>query len=440
MAYGGIAGWFWFGAAAATLSLGLVSQPGGAGDEGKPGVDVQKTEDKAPAPGKPNAAAPGGRGGGGPPQGPPPAKVRVDAVREESVERWRQVTGELRAVLRSTVAAEQAGQVIEFAIDPGDYVEKGQTIARLDDQLAQLEVERARATFRTREASITEQTVTLDKSKRDLQRIEDSYSRSGASQIELDTIRTTVASTDAKLAQARSELASAQADIKLAEKRLADMTVKAPFAGVIIAKRTEVGQWVSEGDTVLELVALDTLDAWLDVPEAFAARLLPHNGVVAEVVLRVPSLKAIGNEPEFRARVSSVIPSADPLSRLFPVRVRLENKGTSDDVRQPGPLRPGMTVVGLVPTGEPQIAMTISKDALMRNESGTFVYFNGGGVAAIAPVRVEYAIGDRVVIQSAALRPGAQVVIEGNERMFPGQPLMIQNAPAPAPAPAPASR
>jgi len=431
MAYGGIAGWFWFGAAAAMISLGLASQPGGAGGDGKPGDDAQKTEDKAPAAGKPGEAAPRGGGRGGPPQGPPPAKVRVDAVREESVERWRQVTGELRAVLRSTVAAEQAGQVIEFAIDPGDYVEKGQTIARLDDQLAQLEVERARATFRTREASITEQTVTLDKSKRDLQRIEDSYARSGASQIELDTIRTTVASTDAKLAQARSELASAQADIKLAEKRLADMTVKAPFAGVIIAKRTEVGQWVSEGDTVLELVALDTLDAWLDVPEAFAARLLPHNGVVAEVVLRVPSLKAIGSEPEFRARVSSVIPSADPLSRLFPVRVRLENKGSTDDVRQPGPLRPGMTVVGMVPTGEPQMAMTISKDAVLRNEAGAYVYFDGGGVAAIAPVRVEYAIGDRVVIQSPALRPGVRVVIEGNERMFPGQPLTIQTPPAP---------
>ncbi len=379
-------------------------------------------------PAKPAASGGGGGGGGGgAPQGPPPAKVRVDDVRQESVERWREVTGELRAVLRATVAAEAAGQVIEFSVDPGERVQKGHVIARLDDEIARLEVERARATLRSREASITEQTVTLEKAKRDLQRIEESYARNGASQIELDNIRTTVASSEAKLAQARSELAWAQSDLKLSEKRLADMTVKAPFGGVVVSKRTEIGQWVKEGDTILELVALDSLDAWLDVPEAFAARLLPRDGVAADVVLRVPSLRAVGKEPEIRAKVSALIPSADPLSRLFPVRVRLQNTGETET--ESGPLRPGMTVVGLVPTGEPQQAITISKDAVMRNESGNYAFVNTAGVAAIAPIRIDYAVGDRVVVQSAALRPGMQVVVEGNERLFPGQPLMIQNAP-----------
>jgi membrane fusion protein (multidrug efflux system) len=363
--------------------------------------------------------------------GPPPAKVRVDEVRMESVERWREVTGELRAVRRSTVATEQAGQVIEFAVDPGDHVEAGQVIAKLDEELASLEAERARAQLRTREASINEQTVALDKAKRDLQRIEDSFAREGASQLELDNIKTTVASVDAKLAAAKSELAWAQSDLRLTEKRLADMTVVAPFAGVVVSKRSEVGQWLGEGDTLLELVALNSIDAWLDVPEAFVARLLPKEGVAADVVLRVPSLRAYGAEPEIRARVSSVIPAADPLSRLFPVRIRLDNKGSTPG--EPGPLRPGMTVMGMVPTGEPQQSMTVSKDAVLRNETGSFVYFNSGGKAAIAPVRVEYAVGNRLVVQSPVLQAGMQVVIEGNERMFPGQPLLIQNAPAPAP-------
>lgn len=403
--------WRWMIATGSFLLCGIVA----AQPEGK--SDAEKNK---PAASEPQAAAP-------PAGGPPPAKVRVDSVREESVERWREVTGELRAVRRSAVATEQAGQVIELAADAGDHIEQGQLIARLDDGLVVLEVERARATVVSRQASITEQTVLLEKAKRDLARIEDSYSRNGASQIELDDIRTTVASTEAKLAQARSELSWAQSDLKLAEKRLGDMSVKAPFAGVVVVKRTEIGQWVSEGETVVELVALDALDAWLDVPESFAARLLPTSGTPTEVVLRVPSLRAVGAEPEFRASVSSVIPSADPLSRLFPVRVRLDNKPLGDGANGVGPLRPGMTVVGLVPTGEPQQAMTISKDAVLRNESGSFVYFDRGGVAAIAPVRVEYAVGTRIIIQSPMLRPGMQVVIEGNERLFPGQPLMIQN-------------
>ncbi len=365
-------------------------------------------------------------------QGPPPAAVRVDEARMETVERWREVTGELRSVRRATVAAEQQGQVLELAVEPGDHVEQGQLLARLDDVLAQLEAERARATVRTREAIITERSVAWEKAKRDLQRIEDSYSRAGASQIELDDIRTSIANAESRVAQARSELAYAQSDVRLAEKRLADMVINAPFAGVVVAKRSEVGQWVSEGDSVVELVALDALDAWLDVPEAFAARLIPKNGAPIEVVLRIPAMRAVGVETERRAAVSSVIPAADPLSRLFPVRARLANAGAAGVPGSTGPLRPGMTVVGLVPTGEPHQALTVHRDAVLRNESGSFVYINAGGVAAIAPVRVEFASGDRVVVQSPLLKAGSQVIIEGNERMYPGRPLKIQNTPPPA--------
>ena len=50
--------------------------------------------------------------------------------------------------------------------------------------------------------------------------------------------------------------------------------------------------------------------------------------------------------------------------------------------------------------------------------------FDAGGVAAVAPVQVEFAAGDRMVIREGALRPGMRVVVEGNERIFPGQPLI----------------
>lgn len=363
--------------------------------------------------------------------GPPPAKVRLDDVRLETVERWREVTGELRAVRRSIVAAEEAGQVVDMPVEAGDRVAAGQVIARLDDALARLEVERARALVQTREAIVAERITTLEKSQRDLARIEDSFARAGAAQIELDEARTNKANAEARLSQARADVAWAQADLRAATKRLEDMTIEAPFDGVALSRRTEIGQWVREGEAVVELVALDALDAWLDVPEAFAARLFPKEGRSPEVVLRVPALRAFGVDETLRAAVSSVIPAADPLSRLFPVRVRLENKPAvaSADASNGGPLRPGMTVVGLIPTGETTQAMTVHKDAILRNETGPYVFFDGGGVAAIAPVRIDYAVGQRVVVQSPALRPGMMVVIEGNERMFPGQPLIVTDAP-----------
>ena len=85
--------------------------------------------------GMPAFAQPGG--------GPPPANVALDPARLEQVELWREVTGEIRSLRRSVLAAEEPGLVIELTVNDGDRVEQGQIIARLDDVVARIEVEQA---------------------------------------------------------------------------------------------------------------------------------------------------------------------------------------------------------------------------------------------------------------------------------------------------------
>ena len=74
-----------------------------------------------------------------------PAAVTVDAVRLESVQQHRRVTGELRAVRSSRVATREAGLVIEMSVREGTRVRAGDVLARLDDSLLQLELKRAEA-------------------------------------------------------------------------------------------------------------------------------------------------------------------------------------------------------------------------------------------------------------------------------------------------------
>ena len=57
-----------------------------------------------------------------PPGGFPPSPVVVDAARMETVEQWREVTGELRAVRRALLAAEEEGLVVEVVHEQGDAV------------------------------------------------------------------------------------------------------------------------------------------------------------------------------------------------------------------------------------------------------------------------------------------------------------------------------
>lgn len=346
--------------------------------------------------------------------GPPPALVRVDPVRLERVEARREVTGEFRAVKQAALASEEPGLVVSMEVDVGAWVEAGQVLARLDNSLRTLDVDRRKAQHRSADATVAEHQAMVEKANRDLKRLKELQSSAGASQNEVDDAVTQLKSNEARLANAIAEAESAKADEQSAERHLADMTIKAPFAGSVIRKRIEVGEWVSEGDAVIELVAIDSVDAFLDVPERFIA---PLSSPGATVQLRIPAL-----DQTLEAPVTSVLASGDRLARTFPVRIRLSNS-ESDPVR--GRLRPGMSVIGLVLTGEPTEALTIHKDAVMRNDAGAFVYFDGGGNAAVAPIEPLYAFGERIVVRSPILKEGMSIITQGNERIFPGQPLSI---------------
>lgn len=356
--------------------------------------------------------------------GPPPARVVTDPVRQETVERWREVTGELRAPLRAALAAQSAGLVVQITVEAGDRVEAGKVIAKLDDRTARLEVARAEATVATRNAIVTERQAAVDKARRDLERFRHAFNQSSATQSELDDATTAVTLAEARLAQARAEVAWAESDLALARKRLDDMTIRAPFSGVVIAKRTETGEWVDSGGQLAELVSLDSIDAWLDVPEKYIGRL--RAGTTGQIDA-VPTVRirvaALGPGESISAPISGIVPSADPLSRLFPVRARIDNRD--------GRLKPGMSVVGLVPSGESEPSLSVSKDAVLRGETGPYVYYDNSGVAARAPVSIVDTAGDgaRLMVTSPVLRPGMDLVTEGNERLFPGQPLMKDRPP-----------
>ncbi len=356
-------------------------------------------------------------------EGPPPALVVFDPVKTQTVEKWREVTGELRAVRRTVLAAEEEGSVIELKVEAGDSVPAGAVIARLDDVLAGLEVEQARALMESRRATVAARQTLVDKALRDVERRTTAFSMNSGTEIEVLDAKTVSDQAAALLSVAQADLTEAEAKHRWAQKKLNEMVVRAPFAGTVAAKRTEVGQWLTRGAPVVEIVALDEVDAWLDVPESVAMTLGAR--VRAAVAGAGPGhaaptagvrMAALGPGAAVRsAPIAAVLPMGDPLSRLFPVRVRLDNKD--------GSLRPGMSVAGVVPAGETEPGLTIHKDAVRRGDSGTFVFFDASGVAAIAPVSVVSSVGDRLVVQSPLLRAGMNVVVEGNERLMPGQPV-----------------
>ncbi|MHC4830544.1 MAG: efflux RND transporter periplasmic adaptor subunit, partial [Planctomycetota bacterium] len=241
---------------------------------------------------------------------------------------------------------------------------------------------------------------------------------SAGSKAEVDRTRTEVQAANARVRAAEAERDQATILKERASQAEADMTVLAPFDGVVVRKRTEVGEWVRPGDPVVDLLDLDQIDVWLDVPERWLGRL---NDPKTELKIDVP---ATGDG--FAVTGAAVVPLADALSRLFPVRVRMQNPTRR--------LKPGMRVSGFVPTGEKRPVLTVHKDAILRDDAGAFVYFAAGTTAAVARIEPLYATSrTRMAVRAQGLKPGSQVVTEGNERLFPGRPLSSPDLPAPAP-------
>ncbi len=339
-----------------------------------------------------------------------PAVVTVDAVRLESVQQHRRVTGELRAVRRSSVATREEGLVIEVPVREGVRVKAGDVLARIDSDILKLELKRAEADAAAAAGIVDEREATRSWRERELELYKQSAERGASNVKELLDAESKAAIARARKRQAERLVGVADARVEVFKKRLADMTVRAPFDGVVLARSAEVGEWVGEGDDLVQLVSVGDVEAWLDIPQRYYTAVAERK---IEITISIDSIRERAGAERMR-----VIPQVDPRSRSFTVVVTLDDHG--------GRLTPGMSLSAWVPTGGRSDAFTVSNDAVLRNDVGAYVYVTRGDTAMPANVHVRFPIDDRVVVESAALQPGDLVVVEGNERLFPGAPVIPQ--------------
>lgn len=349
-------------------------------------------------------------------QGPPPSPVRVAPVALEDVAERRMVTGEVRALRRAEVASQESGIVTELLVEIGMRIEKGRVIARLDDERLRLEKERTEAERAASASAVTEEEALRDKWQGEVDSLATATQRGATNARELRDANSELRQALARLERAQGDLAVYDARLSLLERRLRDMAVLAPFTGAVTRKLTEQGEWLSEGDSVCEIVQTDVLEVVLDVPQRFLPVLGGHDLARDEIIARLDAA-------DIRLELENVrlVPSVDTRSRTFGLVAQVRNES--------GNLAPGLSVVGFVPTGESGEHLVVPTDAIMRNDMGVFVYVarnmgEGPPLAVPANVRVLFEMPGRVVVEAPGLQQGERVVVEGNERLFPMAPLV----------------
>ncbi len=348
----------------------------------------------------------------------PPALVRLGPVQDVKRQAHWDVIGRLQAVRRAVVAAEQPGRIVQIEVDEGDPVTGQQTVlAKIDDVWVQLAAESAQARFHQAQASVAEAQAQLEQAQRDRQYLDELLEAGSAKPREVEDAHTTEQAAEARLSRAEADRLVAQADIDRTQAQLIRLNVLAPFDGKVIRKLTEVGQWVDQGDDVVEMISRGQIDAVVDVSETII------NGVTAgqQVQVQIEPLDLV-----VRGHVVLVNPQGSDAAGTFRVRIRLDDMD--------GRLKPAMSVVVNIPLDRQMQVLTVPYDAVQQSTSGAVVWADDNGAALPIPVEVLFDDGDRLAIKQISdddpaaqqrLVVGMSVVIEGAERLFPGRPLKV---------------
>src|SRR5579863_8463446 len=367
-----------------------------------------------------------------------PTLVRSYTVSEESARRRIQAVGSLYAFEESTLSSQVEGRVAEVLADIGDNVKQGQVLVTIDPQELQYEVDRQRGLVTQVRAQLgigpndpppadPKKLATVQRAAADLFDAERKYSRAQEmfkdnliSQQQLDEADSRFQSTKAGYTVALQEvdrlkalLVSSEASEKLAEKKLSDATIRAPFPGAIKTRDVHPGEYVRVQGPVMVLVRTDTLRARLAVPERWAGSVKDGANVDLQV-------EAFPGET-FHGRVSRINPSVAQDSRTFEAEALLANAD--------GRLKPGFFVEASIPSAKEEKTIFLPEGAV-NYRYGVYKVFllNGNRVSErqIRPAgQTEDQRGKRFEV-AEGLKPGDRVAVAVSGDLHDGATVQEQ--------------
>ncbi|MDX2237050.1 MAG: efflux RND transporter periplasmic adaptor subunit [Hyphomonadaceae bacterium] len=345
------------------------------------------------------AGAPGAaRPGGGPP-GMDVPEIQAAAAAEIRFSDAIQALGTAQARESIVITPKVADTIRRIRFESGDRVRAGQVLV----EMANVE----------QQADLAEAQAANAAAQQELARTRDLFTQGFASQARLDQVE----------AAARA----AQARVDAGGSRNADRAIRAPFSGVMGLRTASPGQFVRPGDQIGTLDDISSIKLDFDVSEVFIGQLAPGVAIVA----RTPAFPG----ESFTGAIETVDSRVASTTRTVRVRAILPNRNER--------LRTGMLMTVEV-QANPRTALAIPETAVIDRADGAFVFQvapRGDGFA-VAERRIEAGqrSGGFVEIRGG-LAAGERVVVEGVQRVRPGQPVRVAATPAQAGAapPAPAA-
>ena len=230
-------------------------------------------------------------------------------------------TGYVVARRQAAVSAKTTGKVLEVYVEEGMQVTEGQLLAKLDDKLPKIQIELSQANLDHTKAQLRNVDIRRDDAERTLRRVTELRQGELVAQSEFDRAVLDLAGANAEMELLNRAIAVAEKQLELQNYYVEETEIRAPFAGIVIAKTAQPGEMISPvsaggGFTrtgICTIVDMDSIEVEVDVQERFINRVSP--GQQASVTLNAYS------DTQLPAEVIAIIPAADRGSSTVRVRI-----------------------------------------------------------------------------------------------------------------------
>lgn len=344
----------------------------------------------------------------------PPSAAAASSVLDAS--------GYVVARRQTTVSSKVTGKVKEVLIEEGMRVEKDQVVALLDDATEQAQLSLARAQVDSARAALAETEAQLRNARVERNRLQDLAARDLASESSLDAAVARYDELAARLETGHENVAVAERSVELSIDALSNMTIRAPFAGMVVSKNAQPGEMISPvsaggGFTrtgICTIIDTDSLEIEVDVNEAYIQRVKAGQRVSA----------TLDAYPDWRipAEVIAIVPTAD--RQKATVRVRIGFLERDERIlRDMGVKVAFLGTEAPEAVGEQPAGVLIAGEALRSDAGGNFVWLVRNGSVQRRSVTIGGPADRPRVLVVNGLAPGDTIVRSADAPLNAGQAI-----------------
>lgn len=293
--------------------------------------------------------------------------VETTTPYEHSFENALTYLGTFEPVRQNTIGSDASGKIVALNVEEGDRVSQGQVIAKVDDELLQLQLEQV--------------DVQLEGQKNDDKRYDNLSKDNAVAGVTVEKTKLGVKSTELQKKQIQKQLRST--------------SLKAPFSGVITKRMIDLGSVVGPGAQLVEITDISSLKLTVSVPERDILKF--KNGQEVQVTADVYGDKV------FKGKVTNVGVVGD---RAHNFKVQITVSNTQQD------LRAGMYGSVRLTNTKSINALAIPRKALIGSSKSPRVYVVRNGKAELVSFTAGTSDGEYVEVVSG-LTKADQIVIKG---------------------------